>query len=289
MWQNGKLVGVAQILKVAARRGSFLHVRHGPVLAVNKEDFWYAFIAYMKAKTKSERALFFRMNPLIEDSKAQQDQFRRLGFVPAAIHAMDGELCWVLDLHPTEEELLAGMRKTTRYEVRRADKLGITISATKDSADLSHFFALYEETSKRHGFVKHRGIQEEFELFAQKDRAVLYLAHHEGHVIAASIILFIPGQAIYHHSASTDTRLPASYLLQWEAIKEAKKRGIKLYNFWGIADENNEKHPWRGITLFKKGFGGRQIQYIHAIDYPVSSLYRIPRGVETVRRILKGY
>jgi lipid II:glycine glycyltransferase (peptidoglycan interpeptide bridge formation enzyme) len=78
-------------------------------------------------------------------------------------------------------------------------------------------------------------------------------------------------------------------VLQWAASRDAKKRGMQVYNFWGIAPENNPNHPWRGITLFKKGFGGRNIEYIHAQDLAVSPLYIIPRTIEMVRRVVKGY
>ncbi len=112
---------------------------------------------------------------------------------------------------------------------------------------------------------------------------------HQGEVLAGAIILFWGNQAFYHHGASVSTKIPASYLLQWKAIIEAQKRGIKVYNLWGIAPEDKPNHPWRGLTLFKKGFGGREIKYIHAHDFPLSPFYTLARTVETVRRIKKGY
>jgi lipid II:glycine glycyltransferase (peptidoglycan interpeptide bridge formation enzyme) len=288
-YKNSVLLGIAQVFVVKARRGTFLHVRHGPVWKENTISNWRELITLLAPLAHSEKAWFIRMSPLIENSDEISKQFLSLGFRPAPIHAMDAEYCWVLDIDKSEDELLADMRKTTRYEIRHAQKLGIGILSTTGKNKLKDFYALYDETAKRHGFVQHQGLEEEFEVFGREKKALLYLATYNRQTIAGSIILFYGNQAIYHHGASITSKIPASYLIQWEAIREAKKRGITLYNFWGIAPEESPKHPWRGITLFKKGFGGRIVNYIHAQDFAYSPLYIIPKSIETVRRKLRGY
>jgi peptidoglycan pentaglycine glycine transferase (the first glycine) len=272
-WCTGKcLTGVAQIEKIAARRGTFLHVRHGAIGKINYDD--------LKKLAKKEGAWFIRVSPRLPPH--EEKQYKKLGFVPAPIHAMDAELCWVLDLDKSEEELLADMRKTTRYEIRRAKKMGVKV---EKSTDTKRFFDLYNKTSERHNFVQHTGIREEI---GSLDAEVL-LAIHEAKAVAAAIIVYFGDEAIYHHGASIPNKVGASYLLQWEAIREAKIRGLKLYNFWGIAPEDKMNHPWRGITLFKTGFGGRQMEFMHAQDYPVSPLYVIPKTIEQIRKKIKGY
>jgi lipid II:glycine glycyltransferase (peptidoglycan interpeptide bridge formation enzyme) len=287
---DGKtLKGVFQCVEVRARRGSFLHVRHGPVIEGLDTELWNATLRFLKDEAKRRKLWFVRMNPVLFETPELKTIFVHHGMRPAAIHRMDGEQCWVLDLSQSEEQLLSGMRKTTRYEIRRAPKSGIEVFSTTDPIHLKEFFSLYKKTSSRQGFVPHHGIREEFELFAKKHQAVLYLGKSAGETISAAIILYYGNQAIYHHGASVPSKVPASYAVQWEAIQDAKKRGLKEYNFWGIAPENSPKHPWNGITLFKKGFGGREVNYVHAHDLPVSPLYFIPRTIEHVRRVSRGY
>ena len=285
-WLSGKnVVAIAQIEKIPARRGMFLHIRHGPVLMRK----WDAVRDDVVTLAKKEHAWFVRISPQIPDTQDNKNLLRRLGFVPAPIHAMDAEICWVLDLDPSEEELLASMRKTTRYEIRRGQKLNVTVTRSTKSSDLDKFFKLYDSTSTRHNFVQHRGIREEFAVFAQNGDAVLYFASSDGRIIASAIILYFGDEAIYHHGASIQSKIPASHMIQWEAIRDAKKRGMKLYNFWGIAPDDNPKHPWRGLTVFKTGFGGREVRYIHAHDFPLSPLYVVPKTIEAIRKRLKGY
>lgn len=286
---NAQIVGILQITKVVAKRGTFLHVRHGPVLTQYSPAALTIVTSFVREMAQKEHAWFVRISPQMEASRQNLEQFRRLGYMLSPIHAMDAEHCWVLDVGPSEEELLAHMRKTTRYEIRRAQKLGVEVVASTNPKDLDTFLQLYDETAKRQGFVPHRGIREEFMVFQKAGKALLLLGLHQKSVLAGAMILFYGNSGIYHHGASLPTPIPASYLVQWEAIAETKKRGLSVYNFWGIAPENTPRHPWWGLTLFKKGFGGREIISMHAQDLPVSPLYMIPRAIETVRRWAKGY
>ena len=68
-------------------------------------------------------------------------------------------------------------------------------------------------------------------------------------------------------------------------IQEAKKRGCTLYNFWGVSPDNKPKHPWAGLSLFKKGFGGFEETYLHAQDKPLTKKYWLNYIIETVRRL----
>ncbi len=294
MWRFGlyegeTLVGVFAILKVPARRGTFLHVRHGPIFIKQRRNYWEKFFDVTKDLAKKEHAWFIRVSPLLQDSPENRTMLKSFHFLPSAIHAMDAELSWVLDIDKPKEEILANMRKTTRYEIKQAEKFGVSVKQTTNANDLSAFFRLYEETSERQGFVPHGGIAEEFEVFAKDNNAVLLLGSHEDTILAGAIVLFWGSQAFYHHGASRSSKIPVSYLVQWRAILEAQKRGMTVYNFWGIAPEDKLNHPWRGLTLFKKGFGGREVKYIHAHDLPTSVLYPLPRAVETIRRMKKGY
>lgn len=289
MYNDKNIVGVAQIVMVRARRGTFLHVRHGPVLAKYTKPMLAAFITELAVMARREKAWFIRMNPLLANDEKSKSLLMAVGGKPAAIHAMDAELCWVLDLAPSEDELLAAMRKTTRYEIKRGQKMGVEVTVSDKADDLPAFFSLYEKTAARHKFVGHKGIEDEFQVFAPAGLALLYVARFEGTVLASAMVEFWGGQAMYRHGASVPSKVPGSYLLQWEAIREAKKRGMLVYNFWGIAPEDNLNHPWRGISLFKIGFGGRKVEYIHAHDIPLSPLYAVPRAIEQVRKWRKGY
>jgi lipid II:glycine glycyltransferase (peptidoglycan interpeptide bridge formation enzyme) len=105
------------------------------------------------------------------------------------------------------------------------------------------------------------------------------------------MVLFSSQSAFYHHGASSHafSKINASCAVQWEAIREAKRRGCKFYNFWGIAPPDQPKHPWTGLSLFKTGFGGEAEDYLHAQDKPLTKKYWVNFIIETIRARKRGF
>lgn len=289
LYGGSRLVGIYQVVTVRARRGTYLHVRHGPIFVAQKLPYWRSVLTHLQSLAREERAWFLRMSPQIDDSPSHRELFGSLGLKPSVLHEVDAERCLHLPLVQPEDQLLTGMRKTTRYEIRRAEKMGICVVSSTDPADLDKFFDLYQKTSKRQHFVVHGGIREEFGVYTKEGNAVLLLGYHENTLLSTAMILFSGNQAIYHHGASIPTKLPINYAVQWEAIRMAKKRGFAWYNFWGVAPEGNQSHPWYGHSLFKRGFGGSEVVTIHAHDVPTSGLYWFTRALEWWEERRRGY
>lgn len=289
IFEGNKLVGISQVNKVNAKKGAFLHIRHGPIFSQWKKVYLEFLIDYLKKLNKIGKTKFLRLSPLIENNIEYNNLFKQLQFINSPIHAMDGEYCWVLNLKKSEEELLSGMRKTTRYLIRQAQKLGVEINQTRDKSEIEEFLYLYKQTAKRHNFVEHKGVREEFDIFLKNDQITLLKGYFQNKLISVALIIFYNNQAIYHHSASMEQKIPVNYLLQWEAIKEARKRNMSYYNFWGIAPADKKNHPWKGLTIFKQGFGGETVEYLHAKDLPLSPLYCTTYALELLRKLRKGY
>ena len=235
-----------------------------------------------------------RMSPFWLVGARRALPLQELGFKSAPLHML-AEHIWYLDLTgKSEADILAGMRKNTRNLIRRAEKEGVTITRSQDPmSDLSHFLKLHEETRKRHHFTPYSDIffRAQVEKFSVRDECALYLAQYKGEVVATSIHMIYGGETSYHHGAST-LKYPkcfASYLLQWTAIRDALKRGDAIYNFWGIAPEGEAKHPFAGVTTFKRGFGGQLLELQHCMDLPLSQRYWILFGVEQVRKWRRGF
>ena len=190
---------------------------------------------------------------------------------------MHAENVWILEISKSEEELLQSMRKTTRYLIRKAIKEEVVIEKIEDISALNKFWKVYEKTVERENFTpfSKEFIKKEFEAFNKTKNAVFLLGREKNSqkILAAALVLFNEKTGFYHQGASLHSKVPVAYLLQWEAILEAKRRGCRYYNFWGIAPEENPKHPWHGLTLFKKGFNGFQKDYLATQDFVFSPLY----------------
>lgn len=273
--KQNKLESIAQILKIKAKRGSFLFIPHGPLYQDKGrvEEYQKEYLEYLKPLAQKEGYAFIRMSPVEEYSDTLNDVFDTLGWKTAPIY-MHAERIWVLDLEKSEEELLAEMRKTTRYLIRRAPKDGVTIEKRSDEKCIEDFWRLYQETASRESFTpfSRTFVDREFTVFAESGNADYFFGKKDSEILAGALVVYTKSTAFYHQGASIHSKFPVPYALQWEAIKEAKRRGCRYYNFWGIYLEGRTPKAWTGLTLFKKGFGGMQIDYIRTKDYVIDPM-----------------
>jgi len=300
IFESKNLLGVALIIKVKAKRGTFLFIPHGPNITNSKFQILKTLLEELKKIAEKEKCIFIRIAPIWEENEEDEKMFEDLGFRNAPIH-MHPELTWELDITPPEQELLLQMRKTTRYLIRQGLKnRDIEILQSKEVKDVENFNQLYQETAGRHSFVPFFWgyLKNEFLTFGNENNIALFLGKYKNEVISSAMIIFWQGIAFYHQGASSSKypKIPVSYLIQWEAILEAKKRGCHTYNFWGIApfstvtENGNPKlqisrgHPWTGLTLFKIGFGGYPKEYCKTQDLPLSKKYWLTFLFEKLRK-----
>jgi peptidoglycan pentaglycine glycine transferase (the first glycine) len=317
VYDNDHLLAVSLVVKVQARRGTFLFVPHGPNIKnypapiknpkqIQNPKFQAlnALLFKLKEIAKKEGASFIRIAPILEKNGENEKIFRELRFRAAPTH-MHPEVTWELHITPSQEELLMGMRKTTRYLIRQAQKNSdIEIRQGKDRKDVESFYNLHRETVDRHHFTPFpfEYIKKEFESFAPDNEIIVFQGFFRGELLASAIVVFWQDCAFYHHGATSlrYPKIPIAYLLQWEIIREAKRRGCARYNFWGIAPisatsqtENSKfqipkNHPWYGLTLFKMGFGGHKKEYVRTQDLPLSWRYFPTAFFEFLRRKKRG-
>lgn len=287
-------VGAALLITVGAKRGTHLLCPHGPIA---KDDEMIRRIikelaAYAKSIAASEGIVALRIAPLLEVDTQTESFFKELSFRPAPMH-VHAELTWVKDISGDEVQIMQDMRKTTRHAVRKAGKEGVTVTVHRDAPALERFWPLYTATKTRHDFVPFPKsfIVSQLEEFKKEGRAFVIIAQYKGEDVAAAIVMQFGTTAFYYHGASKKlpSSVPAAQMLQFEAMKEAKRSGCTQYNFWGIAPDDEPNHPFAGITIFKKGFGGSAINYMHAQDLPLSPKYWILWSVEMYRKWKKGF
>ncbi len=303
IYENENLLSVVLVIKITAKRGSFLFLPHSPIVKNNGEQFSSNFggelfsvslsiLRELKKIARQENCSFIRIAPIWERNDENIKIFKDLGFRQAPIH-MHPELTWKLDIKPDEDQLLMDMRKTTRYLIRQAQKnKDIEIIQSNNIQDIEKFDKLYQTTVNRQGFAPFslNYLKNEFSVFQPDNQISIFLGRYKNEIVSSAIIIFWQGIGFYHQGASSlkYPKIPVSYLLQWEAIREAKRRGCRLYNFWGIAPDNNKKHPWYGLTLFKMGFGGYKKEYVKTQDFVLSPKYWITYIIETIRKKKRG-
>jgi len=287
--EKENLIGVAQVLHKKSKRGEFLHIPMGPNLK-DKKDL-SVLVEFLKDYSKQEKISFIKINPFWVRDDETEKIFTDLGFKNSAIH-VSAEKTLVLDLNKTEEEILSQMRKTTRNLIRRAEKEGVKVISGVSQKLINDFFCLNEKTVKRQKFTpfSNEFIKSEISEFFKKDSVLLINAYYNKEPLSSGIFIFYGKEAFYHHGASLHSKIPASYLMMFEAIKEAKKRGMQRFNFWGIVGEDERNHPWFGLSNFKRGFGGKEIDLIHCKDLPIGFAgYTVSFLIDLIRKKIRRY
>jgi lipid II:glycine glycyltransferase (peptidoglycan interpeptide bridge formation enzyme) len=177
----------------------------------------------------------------------------------------------------TEADLLAGMNQQWRRNIKKADKSGVEVSRGA-AADLPAFHALYALTAERDHFTPRPLSYFETMLAAlqaeEPDRIRLYLAHHEGDLVAATIWVRVGGHTWYSYGASsTDKReVRGSNAVQWAMLRDALAGGADVYDLRGITDTLDADDPHAGLIQFKVGTGGEAVEYAGEWDLPLNPL-----------------
>ncbi len=284
-YNDDELISVTLAVKIAARRGTFLLIQHG--LGMSE-----ILLAKLKEIAKNENCAFIRVASLLPRTEENKRLFKGLGFREAPMHASAYEATWKLDISSSEEELLRGMRKTTRYLINQAMKNhDLAIVKNNKAEDVAIYQKLNLKVAKHQKFTPFSAnfVKNEFEVFAEDNEDLFFFGEYRGEVIASALVIFWSGIGFYHQAALDPKyhKIPMAYLLQWEAIKEAKRRGCKLYDFWGHVDPKSH-HPWAGPTLFKMGFGGEPYLYLKTQDLPLSKQYWLTYAFEKLRKTKRG-
>jgi len=232
IFENENLMSVALVVKITAKRGSFLFLPHCPIIKNGRELFSMisAVLEAVKEIARKEKCSFIRIAPIwpaSPDSRAsrggERNQehikiFKDLGFRNAPIH-MHPEITWELDISDSEDNLLMNMRKTTRYLIRQAQKNNdIEIIQSNDIQDIEKFNKLYQATVNRQGFAPFSldYLKNEFSVFQPDNQISIFLGKYKNEIVSSAIIIFWQGIGFYHQGASSlkYPKIPVSYLLQ---------------------------------------------------------------------------
>ena len=286
------------------------YVPKGPVVDWGEPDQARAVLTMAREFARKQHAALLKIEPELPDSPAVSAMLAGYGFRPSPQRIQPLSTIHV-DLAADEEAILARMKPKWRYNVRLAERKGVTVreGAPGDLAAIQRLLAV---TGARDGFGVHSAAYyaRATGLFMARDRPVAglddlaawLLAEHEGQLLAAIAVFALGRMAWYMWGASSDEgrNLMPNHLLQWAAMRWARARGCTVYDLWGIPDEVGanpdayaEPDSWGegglwGVYRFKQGFGGRVVRYTGAWDLPLSGIgywvYRMALRVRAWQR-----
>lgn len=255
-----------------AKRGRYLEIPCGPLIDWKDPQLVEKVLNKIKEIAKKEHCVFARIRPQLLASEENLAILENAGLKKSPMH-LAAEHTVIINLEKTEDELLAAMRRQTRYEVRRAKKLGIQVEKSRDENIFKEFHKEQKKTAKRQGFFPPnlKTLLAEREAFGENIN--IYVAKTaEGEEIAYGLIIKDGKEGDYYEAASTllNRKLPGAYAILWQVMQDLKAENYERFNLWGIAPANQPHHRYAGVTIFKTGFGGETIEYVPAHDLVIS-------------------
>lgn len=297
-----RIDGVLVLVKKLPLGGSMLYsprVSSDQVKKIKVQEF----LSKIAEIAKENKAIFFRAEFAATITRTA-DQLADLGFIKA-FEEMQPEHTLILDLNQSEEEILSQMKPKGRYNIKVAERSGVKVQTSKS---VENFYNLYALMASRQA-ISYRGknyFQTLIDIFSGKDYILVFDAFvsqqsadssllkkqpttnsQQPTYLASAIVSFVGDRAIYLFGGSSDEyrNLMAPYKLHWEVIREAKRRGFKEYDFFGVAPEGAKNHPWAGVTAFKEKFGGRHEEILGSYDLVFNRIkYKAFKIAEKIRR-----
>ena len=241
---------------------SIAYLPKGP-LGTQWQELWL----HVDTLCRNHHAIFLQVEPDLFEPLPEEVRTQWLAGFSLKEHTIQPRRTIVIDLQPTEEQILASMKQKTRYNIRLAQRHGVLV---RPSADLEGFYRMMQTTAQRDGFALHKAeyYRRAYDIFEPQDQVVLLEAVLDQKSLAYLMAFRQHERAWYFYGASDDEHrnLMPTYLLQWEAMRWAKANGAKLYDLWGIPDADEETLEeqftqrsdglW-GVYRFKRGFGGQ--------------------------------
>lgn len=294
---SGNIKGSMSVLirKIPFLNYTMMYSPRGPVCDIHDAETINTLLEKARQLAKKYRGYVLKMDPDVEiEDREFGEIMKNLGFKVANtsknFEGIQPRFVFRLDIKgKTEDELMQHFHQKVRYNIRLAEKKGVTVKLGSGE-DIPVFHKIMVETGMRDKFVIRNAeyFQKMYDCLGP-EHLRLYLAYYEGKVIAGTLAVLFGNKCWYLYGASSNEyrNVMPNYLLQWEMIRWSVERGCEIYDFRGVSGDLDESNPLYGLYKFKKGFNGKFTEFIGELDYIINPLvyFMVEKGEKTFREL----
>ena len=277
---DGKIKGTLALMTrpVPVIGRTLMYGCRGPVCDLDDRETLSQLIEGARALARENRAYVIKIDPDVPSSNTHfAGLLHELGFRGKEggknFEAIQPRYVFRLNVEgKTEDELLAGFHQKWRYNIRLAERRGVTVRICGKEM-VPAFSELMLTTGVRDGFVTRKPAYFEAMLDNLGEHCRLYMAFDPaGTPIAGTLAIHYGDKVWYLYGASSNEHrnLMPNYLLQWRMIQWAVETGCRVYDFRGVSGDVSEDNPLYGLYRFKQGFGGEFTEFIGELDLVLS-------------------
>ena len=264
--------------------GKYLYCPYGPV--ANDPDSFKQALNSLIEYAKSNHLIFVRIEPF---NKNYQKQLPKNAIKSKDLNPKE---TWILDLSGSEDELKARLPSRLLRYYKSSENKGIKIKTSNNPDDIHYLLELQRALAQKKGINTFS--EEYLKTELSQPFATLYLVFHEESeptLVAAGLVFDDMTTRYNLQGAQSEQgrKLHATGILTIRLILDAKAKGLKKFDFWGIAPENAPSdHPWKGFTDFKKTFAGQEVDHAGTYDIIIKPtkyrIYQLARKINQKRK-----
>lgn len=275
-----------QILKRKTPLGWIWYCPKGPNLSSFSANQWHYLLKSLAEIARKNNVLLIKIEPEIIETEEEIKKYKSFDLIKSRLDLQFKATTFV-NLKKTEDEILAGFKQKTRYNIRLAQKYGITVHEDISQKGIKVMYNLYEETGNRANFLirPKEYILSYWKKCIDAKLGKIFIASLNGKPIAG-LFAYHLGKKIWYKdggSSKDHKEAMAPYALQWHTMQRAKKNGFEIYDMVAVPPlkERNEKSPWWGLYRFKSGFNPNITEFVGCLDLPIKKhSYSIWRKLE---------
>ena len=272
---RNEVIGGAVVMKFSPTPESrFYYVPEGPVLPADESTAGQVFGAILDAvearrAAEAQTVSHLRLEPRWQHLPGFVRGFRAVPALTDPFTEPRDTLC--IDLRPSEADILAQMKPKGRYNIRVAQRHGVSVVEDASAQGVAEFQKIYDVMATRQGIRAKppEYFQTLVSLLSSLHQGSVFFAEYQGRRFAAAVVVYFGRRATYFFGASLESHrhVMAPYLLHFQIMRRAKALGHEWYDLWGTAPEGEADHPWHSISVFKRKFGGVPLDLVPTLDY----------------------
>lgn len=279
---QASLLLLKRSLPIPGMKKCIFYSPRGPVVDLENEECCKVLFEGARKVAADHGAIFLKIDPDVEDSnQGFKDILSHCGFkkneTGLDFAGVQPAFVMRLDITPSETKLLENMHSKTRYNIRLAQRKGVTIREANGKEDLRRFYEILKETAERDHFLirGYEYFETMWDQMVENGYAKVFIAEYEGKAVSATLAFILGDKVWYLYGASSNQyrNVMPNYLIQWDMICWARDHGCTLYDFRGVSGDMDESNPLYGLYRFKKGFDGVLTEFVGDWDRVYSPFY----------------
>ena len=297
--EDGAIRGSLAVMtrKVPGIGRTLMYGCRGPVCDLDDRETFSQLLDGAKALAKKYKSYVIKIDPDVPSSNtAFSSMLQSFGFRAKEggknFEAIQPRYVFRLNVEgKTEEELLANFHQKWRYNIRLAERKGVTVRICGKEM-VPAFSDLMLTTGVRDGFVTRKPEYFAAMLDNLGEHARLYMAFDPNDTpIAGTLAIHYGDKVWYLYGASSNEHrnLMPNYLLQWRMIQWAVETNCRIYDFRGVSGDVSEDNPLYGLFRFKQGFGGDFTEFVGEMDLVLSPViyWAVEHGTSVFKELRK--